>query len=124
MYDCATVLLGRSTSEKSALFDAIPHRHTNRVAYDSRPVATPSSPRWRKPRTSHWCGTTQPINQIEERIDRERSVDLKPEFTSALVPPGGHAVFSFRVGYPTRAALRSPRRQAEEVSRGNAVGGW
>jgi len=65
----------------------------------------------------------QPINQIEERIDRERSANLKPDFTeamAALVPSGKHAVFSFRIGYPTTDALASPRRRAEEVSRRSA----
>jgi nitroreductase len=65
----------------------------------------------------------QPINQIEERIDRERSANLRPEFTdamAALVPAGGHAIFSFRIGYPTTEALASPRRRAEDVSRSGA----
>jgi hypothetical protein len=60
----------------------------------------------------------QPINQIEERIDRERAAGLPPTFTTemaALTPTGKHAIFSFRVGYPTMEALPSPRRRAEEV---------
>jgi hypothetical protein len=60
----------------------------------------------------------QPINQIEERIDRERAAGLPPTFTTemaTLTPTGKHAIFSFRVGYPTMEALPSPRRRAEEV---------
>lgn len=62
----------------------------------------------------------QPLNQVEERIDRERTAHLLPEFTSALavmLPIGWHPVMSFRIGYPTTTALRSPRRPAESVVR-------
>jgi nitroreductase len=239
--DGATILLGRSTPETSPLFEAIPRRHTNRAAYDARPMETqqlaglvdvpevslvwhdkakfseltvrateaiiadadqsrddfawyrgdwddlqeakdgitidasgqsqmirtmgkilPSShdlnnDTWLEStrdtqlptaaavgsllvhdpldpvqrmqtgriwQRMHLWATTQglamqPINQIEERVDRERSANLKPDFTdamAALVPAGGHAIFSFRIGYPTTTALASPRRPAEEVS--------
>lgn len=65
----------------------------------------------------------QPLNQIEERVDRERAANLKPEFTDAmatLVPAGKHTIFSFRIGYPTTEALTSPRRRAEDVSQSGA----
>jgi hypothetical protein len=238
--DGATVLLGRSTPETSPLFEAIPHRHTNRAAYDSRPVATQELtelvdapdvsliwldkakfseltvrateaiiadqdqsrddfawyrgdwddlqetkdgvtidatgqsqlirvmgkilPTSQDLNHSTWLESTrdtqlptaaavgslvvrdsldpvqrmqtgriwqrmhlwattkglamQPINQIEERIDRERSANLNPDFAdamAALIPSGKHAIFSFRIGYPTSDALTSPRRRAEEV---------
>lgn len=62
----------------------------------------------------------QPLNQIEERMDREQSAELAPEFTDAMTPmlsSGWHPVFSFRTGYPTVEAPPSPRRPAEEVVR-------
>jgi hypothetical protein len=61
----------------------------------------------------------QPLNQITERIDRERFVGLNPRFTQAaahLMPePGWQALMSFRIGYPTANASPSPRRRAESV---------
>ncbi|WP_232667719.1 hypothetical protein [Pseudonocardia sp. TRM90224] len=59
----------------------------------------------------------QPMNQIEERVDREHAAGLPPEFTAAMAElvPRGHAVFTFRIGHPTTDPLRSPRRRAEDV---------
>lgn len=60
----------------------------------------------------------QPLCQIPERIDRERSAGLAPEFTtamSALLPAGSHPLMTFRMGHPTGTALRSPRRPATDV---------
>jgi hypothetical protein len=57
----------------------------------------------------------QPINQINERADRERTTSAPPEFTNALAHLSPNTVFTFRIGYPTTQALRSPRRRAEEV---------
>lgn len=60
----------------------------------------------------------QPLCQIPERIDRERSAGLAPEFStamSALLPSGTHPLMTFRIGYPTTAPLRSPRRPAADV---------
>jgi hypothetical protein len=61
----------------------------------------------------------QPLNQITERIDREKFVGLNPRFTQAaadLMPePGWQPLMSFRVGYPTVTASPSPRRRAETV---------
>jgi hypothetical protein len=61
----------------------------------------------------------QPLNQITERIDREKLLGLNPRFTQAaadLMPePGWQALMSFRVGYPTVDASPSPRRRAEAV---------
>ena len=61
----------------------------------------------------------QPLNQVTERIDRERFIGLKPRFTQAaadLMPePGWQPLMSFRVGYPTVSASLSPRRRAEAV---------
>ena len=61
----------------------------------------------------------QPLNQITERIDRERLLGLNPRFTQAaadLMPePGWQALMSFRIGYPTLNASPSPRRPAEAV---------
>ena len=61
----------------------------------------------------------QPLNQITERIDRERLLGLNPRFTQAaadLMPePGWQPLMSFRVGYPTVTTSLSPRRRAEAV---------
>lgn len=60
----------------------------------------------------------QPLCQVPERIDREQSAGLPSEFTTAmasLLPAGTRPIMSFRVGYPTRGALRSPRRPARDV---------
>jgi len=60
----------------------------------------------------------QPLCQIPERIDRERSTGLVPDFgpaLAALLPAGRHAIMTFRIGHSTGAALPSPRRPAREV---------
>jgi hypothetical protein len=61
----------------------------------------------------------QPLNQITERIDRERLLGLNPRFTQAaadLMPePGWQPLMSFRAGYPTVTTPLSPRRRAETV---------
>jgi nitroreductase len=60
----------------------------------------------------------QPVCQVPERIDRERSAGLAPDFTDAMavmLPARSYAIMTFRIGYPTSAALRSPRRPATEV---------
>jgi len=60
----------------------------------------------------------QPLCQIPERIDRETSANLPPVFTTAMaamLPAGTHPVMTFRIGYPTGAALLSPRRPAADV---------
>ena len=61
----------------------------------------------------------QPLNQITERIDREKLLGLNPRFTQAaadLIPePGWQPLMSFRVGYPTVTTSLSPRRRAEAV---------
>jgi nitroreductase len=62
----------------------------------------------------------QPLCQIPERIDRERSAGLPPEITTAmaaLVPGGQHPIMTFRIGHPTTDAPRSPRRPAGDVVR-------
>jgi len=60
------------------------------------------------------------MNQITERIDRERT-SVGPETFAArfveLLPAGAEPLVSFRVGYPVRAARRSPRRPLSEVTR-------
>jgi nitroreductase len=60
----------------------------------------------------------QPLCQVPERIDREQSAGLPADFSSAMsamLPQGRHAIMTFRIGYPTSEALRSPRRPATEV---------
>jgi hypothetical protein len=61
----------------------------------------------------------QPLCQVLERIDREQSAALAGDFSAAMasmLPAGRHAMMTFRVGYPTSNALRSPRRPAKEVT--------
>jgi nitroreductase len=60
----------------------------------------------------------QPLCQVLERIDRERSADLPADFTpamAAMLPAHWHPIMTFRIGYPTTDALRSPRRPAADV---------
>lgn len=59
-----------------------------------------------------------PLNQVNERLDREQQMNLTPHFGDALRSiVGGHGehVFLFRMGYARDQALPSPRRSADEV---------
>ncbi len=62
----------------------------------------------------------QPMNQITERIDREADLDrpptFAPRFAAMLDAPGREALVTFRLGYPVRIPVHSPRRPAPEVS--------
>jgi hypothetical protein len=61
----------------------------------------------------------QPLCQVLERIDREQSAGLPADFSTAMaamLPAGKHAIMTFRIGYPTAEALRSPRRPATAVT--------
>ena len=60
----------------------------------------------------------QPLNQTTERADRERQQGLEPTFTEALAElsgPDRQVLMPFRIGYPTKAALASPRRPIQDV---------
>jgi len=60
----------------------------------------------------------QPLCQIPERIDRERSAGLAADFTkamAAMLPARSHPLMTFRIGYPTTDAPLSPRRPATDV---------
>jgi hypothetical protein len=61
----------------------------------------------------------QPLNQMPERADRERSLGIEPRFGNALKElAGDHAwevLMPFRLGYPMVTALASPRRSVDEV---------
>ena len=61
----------------------------------------------------------QPLNQMCERADRERQLGLDPVFGRALYDLVGsndwNGIMPFRLGYPTRSALASPRRSVQEV---------
>jgi len=73
----------------------------------------------------HLAATSQGIalqhmNQITERIDRERTTGAAPTFAprfAAMLPPGAEPLLTFRVGYPQRAGRPTPRRSAAEVTR-------
>jgi nitroreductase len=62
----------------------------------------------------------QHMNQITERMDAERTADGEAAFgarLAELLPTGARPVVTFRVGYPNRAARRSPRRPVTDVLR-------
>jgi hypothetical protein len=63
----------------------------------------------------------QHMNQITERIDRERDQGLPATFApllqNVLAQPGRLPLVTFRLGHPVRAALRSPRRAVSAVIR-------
>ncbi len=63
----------------------------------------------------------QHMNQITERIDRERdqgaAATFLPRLQRLLAEPGRQPLAAFRVGHPVRAALRSPRRPVSAVVR-------
>jgi hypothetical protein len=57
------------------------------------------------------------MNQLTERADREAQLGSS-RFGDALrelVPSDWQALATFRVGYPTRSAKKSPRRPLEAV---------
>ena len=60
-----------------------------------------------------------PLNQVLERSDREESLGIMPRFGRAVGEPvgrsGWQALMPFRLGYPLRAALPSPRRAISDV---------
>ena len=62
----------------------------------------------------------QPINQIPERISRERQLGLAPATTAALLEGlplhGWLPTFCFRIGYPAAASPHSPRRTVAMVT--------
>jgi hypothetical protein len=62
----------------------------------------------------------QPINQIPERISRERQLGLAPSTVAALaegLPLNGWLpTFCFRIGYATAASPHSPRRTVAMVT--------
>jgi hypothetical protein len=60
------------------------------------------------------------MNQITERIDRERSTGAPSTFGprfAALLPRDEQPLLTFRVGHPVRDAAASPRRPAAQVIR-------
>jgi hypothetical protein len=60
------------------------------------------------------------MNQITERIDRDRSTGVTPTFGprfAELLPPGQQPLLTFRVGHPVRPGAPSPRRSAAQVTR-------
>ena len=74
----------------------------------------------------HLWGATQglafqPLCQMCERVDREQQLGSQPVVGSAVAGLLGdaawHAIMPFRIGYPTKAALPSPRRALTQVTR-------
>ncbi|HEY0259555.1 MAG TPA: hypothetical protein VGC18_06870 [Lacisediminihabitans sp.] len=68
--------------------------------------------------TAHGLGF-QHLNQITERIDRDRSLGARDRFSGRLGAligaPASTALLAFRVGYPAGSAMRSPRRALADV---------
>lgn len=62
----------------------------------------------------------QPMNQLHERADREAQLQIEPRFGDALKNLIGdqswNAIFTFRLGHPTKQAPPSPRRAVRAVS--------
>lgn len=72
----------------------------------------------------HLFGTTQglamqPLNQMCERVDRERQLGIEAVFGRAVPELIGddqwQTIMPFRLGYPTTEALLSPRRGLDKV---------
>lgn len=63
----------------------------------------------------------QHMNQVTERIDRERDQGMPatfgPRLQDLLAQADRRALVAFRIGYPVRSALRSPRRALSAVTR-------
>ena len=60
----------------------------------------------------------QPLNQVTERIARDRSQGRTSPLEAPLAeltPSGRAALFTFRIGHPTVAAGLSPRRRLADV---------
>jgi hypothetical protein len=60
----------------------------------------------------------QPLNQLNERQDREQAGAAAVRFSTVLgdlLGAPARAQMSFRIGHPTRVALRSPRRPLDWV---------
>ncbi len=61
----------------------------------------------------------QPMNQMCERVDRERQLGIEPVLGNAVSALVGNdqwqAIMPFRLGYPTLEALSSPRRGLDKV---------
>ena len=60
----------------------------------------------------------QPLCQILERVDREVSAGLAPEFATLrrrCSPADAHAIMTFRLGYPTAAGRRGLGGAAADV---------
>jgi hypothetical protein len=63
----------------------------------------------------------QPLNQVTERINRERSLGASSAFEGSLgdlTPQGRTTLFAFRIGVPTVQGGRSPRRPLPDVIAG------
>ena len=61
----------------------------------------------------------QPMNQLPERVDREKQLGLPATTEEVLAALTGDArwrpTFAFRLGFPVRPAPASPRRDPQSV---------
>ncbi|MDT7799032.1 MAG: hypothetical protein QOI78_2465 [Actinomycetota bacterium] len=101
------------------------------AAYGVITVADPDDPATRLTagralQRIHLAATTlglglQHMNQITERIDRERRqgvpATFEPRLRNLLAQPGRQPLVTFRLGYPVRAGRPSPRRPLAAVIR-------
>jgi hypothetical protein len=91
-----------------------------RELYD-RPTALCAGRLWQRLHlwlTAHGL-VAQPLNQLVERVDRERQLQAPERMAQALArltgAPDWHPTFIFRAGYANRPARLSPRRSAAAV---------
>jgi len=63
----------------------------------------------------------QQMNQITERVDRDRSLGrparFGPRLSTLVAPPGWETLITVRLGYPARPGRPSPRRPLAAVIR-------
>lgn len=95
---------------------------TVRDLYD-RQAAIEAGRLWQRLHLSavKWELGAQPLNQVPERIDRERSLGkgspMERTFADLINVPEQRPTFMFRMGYPLRDARESPRRSVDQVVR-------
>jgi hypothetical protein len=71
----------------------------------------------------HLYGTSlglgmQPLSQLNEMVDREKSLHAPEHFSAELkkiTGPSWDGLFIFRLGYPLKKTHESPRRSISEV---------
>lgn len=119
---------GDGGASVSALYDAIGDRHSNRgpcvVLVEDTDDVRARLDGGRLMQRIHLAATAdglglQYLNQVTERIDRERELGVPetfgPRLDDLIARPGDRPLVTFRVGHPVRPGARSPRRPLDEV---------